>query len=130
MLRRVLAVVLVALSLSPMANPARAASQLQLVIEPDQGVAPLVSFIGAAQHTVDGEVYLASSKPVLSALEAAAARHVTVRINLEQHPYGTGTAAVMTVYRSLAAAGVQVRWTSRSFTYTQFFGADVKSQRF
>jgi cardiolipin synthase len=67
---------------------------------------------------LDGEVYLASSKPVLGALEVAAARHVTVRINLEQHPYGTGSAAPQLVYRTLAAHGVQMRWTSSSYRFT------------
>lgn len=41
-----------------------------------------------------------------------------MRINLEQHPYATGSAAPALVYKSLAAHGVQVRWTGRTFTYT------------
>ena len=102
----------------PTAHPARGSTDLQLCVEPQDGAAPLVSFIRAATRTLDGEVYLASSKDVLQALEDAAGRHVAVRINLEQHPYGTGSAAPALVYRSLAAHGVQVRWTSRSFTYT------------
>ena len=129
-MRRVLVTLLVLLAFLPTGGLAAAAGRLQLVVEPDDGVAPLVAFVNSAQHSIDGEVYLASSKPVLSALEAAASRHVTVRINLEPHPYGTGSAAVTIVYQSLAAHGVQVRWTSRSFTYTHFFGAGVKSQRF
>jgi cardiolipin synthase len=100
-------------------TPAQAASSPDTVyVEPAAGVAPLVAFIAHAQHSLDGEVYLVSSKPVLAALEAAAARHVTVRLNLEQHPYGTGTAAPALVYRTLAAHSVQVRWTSPTFTYT------------
>jgi cardiolipin synthase len=90
----------------------------QLYVEPDDGVAPLVSFINSAQHTLDGEIYLASSKPILSALEAAAARYVTIRIGIEEHPYGTGSAAPQLVYRTLASHGIQVEWTSRAFTYT------------
>jgi phosphatidylserine/phosphatidylglycerophosphate/cardiolipin synthase-like enzyme len=117
-MRRVLATLLVFLALVPASGQAAAAGQLQLVVEPDDGVGPFVSFINAAQHTIDGEVYLASSKPVLSALEAAASRHVIVRINLEQHPYGTGSAAPQAVYQTLSSHGVQVRWTSRTFTYT------------
>jgi cardiolipin synthase A/B len=100
------------------AQHAAAGYDLTLYIEPNAGVAPIVSFINTAQHTIDGEVYLASSKPILSALEAAAARHVRVRINLEEHPYGTGSAAPQLVYRTLASHGVQVRWTSRAFTFT------------
>lgn len=101
----------------------------RVFVEPAAGAAPLVAFIDAARHTLDGEVYLASSKPVLSALEAAADRHVQVRINLEQHPYGTGSAVPALAYTSLAAHGVQVRWTSDVFTYThaKYLVADDRS---
>ena len=78
-MRRILALFLVVFALVP-THHAAAAGQLQLVIEPRDSVSPLVSFINAAQHTLDGEDYLATSQPVLRALEAAAARHVTVRI--------------------------------------------------
>ena len=88
------------------------------MVEPRDGVAPLVAFIRAATRTLDGEVYLASSREVLRALEDAAGRHVAVRIDLERHPYGTGSAAPALVYRGLAAHGVQVRWTGRAFAYT------------
>ncbi len=127
-MRRILALFLVLFALVP-THHAAAAGQLQLVIEPRDGVAPLVSFIASAQ-ALDGEVYLASSKPVLSALEAAAARHVTVRINLDPHPFGTSPTVVKRPYNQLAAHGVQVHWTSSVFEFSHFFGADVKSQRF
>jgi cardiolipin synthase len=117
-MRRLFAILVVFLTLLPSARATAAAGQLQLVVEPNDGVAPLVSLINSARHTIDGEVYLASSKPVLGALEVAAARHVTVRINLEQHPYGTGSAAPQLVYRTLAAHGVQMRWTSSSYRFT------------
>jgi cardiolipin synthase len=103
----------------PARQPARASGGIVSVyIEPRDGIAPIVQFIQTARQSLDGEVYLASSKPVLAALEVAAGRGVTVRIALEQHPYGTGSAAPALVYRSLSAHGVQVRWTSRAFTYT------------
>ena len=117
-MRRMPLVALLIAAIVPAARPARAAADLRLFVEPRDGAAPIVSFIQAATRTLDGEVYLASSKDVLRALEDAAGRHVAVRINLEQHPYGAGSAAPALVYRSLAAHGVQVRWTSRAFTYT------------
>ena len=116
-MRRILALFLVVFALVP-THHAAAAGQLQLVIEPRDSVSPLVSFINAAQHTLDGEVYLATSQPVLSALEAAAARHVTVRINLDPHPFGTSPTVVKRAYNQLASHGVQVRWTSSAFVYT------------
>src|SRR5205823_5682427 len=68
----------------------------------------------------------ASSKPVLAALERAAARGVRVRILLEQHPYGTGSAVPALVYRSLQAHGVSVGWANPAFRYThaKFLVAD------
>ena len=116
-MRRILALFLVVFALVP-THHAAAAGQLQLVIEPRDSVSPLVSFINAAQHTLDGEVYLATSQSVLSALEAAAARHVTVRINLDPHPFGTSPTVVKRAYNQLASHGVQVRWTSSAFVYT------------
>ena len=116
-MRRILALFLVVFALVP-THHAAAAGQLQLVIEPRDSVSPLVSFINAAQHTLDGEVYLATSQPVLRALEAAAARHVTVRINLDPHPFGTSPTVVKRAYNQLASHGVQVRWTSSAFVYT------------
>jgi hypothetical protein len=95
-----------------------AAPALRVFVEPDAGVGPVVAFIDAARSRLDGEVYLASSKPVLAALERAAARGVRVRVLLEQHPYGTGSAVPALVYRSLQAHGVSVGWANPAFRYT------------
>ena len=40
----------------PTAHPARGSTDLQLFVEPQDGAAPLVSFIRAATRTLDGEV--------------------------------------------------------------------------
>ena len=121
-MKRLIVTLLVLVSLLPGTGQGRAAGSLQLVVDPDDGVAPLVTYINAAAHTLDGEVYLATSKPVLSALESAASRHVTVRINLDPHPYGTPRATVQATYTALSSHGVQVRWTSPGFTYLQVPG--------
>jgi hypothetical protein len=97
---------------------AGAAPALRVYVEPAAGVAPLVAFIDAARSRLDAEVYLASSKPVLAALERAASRGVRVQILLEQHPYGTGSAVPTLVYRSLQAHGVSVGWANPAFRYT------------
>jgi cardiolipin synthase len=55
---------------------------------------------------------------VLAALERAAARGVRVRILLEQHPYGTGSAVPALAYRSLQAHGVSVGWANPAFHFT------------
>ena len=94
------------------------AAPLRVFVEPDTGVGPVVTFIDAARSRLDGEVYLASSKPVLAALERATSRGVRVRVLLEQHPYGTGSAVPALVYRSLQAHGVSVGWVNPAFRYT------------
>src|SRR5437764_1224934 len=94
------------------------APALRVFVEPDAGVGPVVAFIDAARSSLDGEVYLASSKPVLAALERAASRGVHVRILLEQHPNGTGSAVPALAYRSLQAHGVSVGWANPAFRYT------------
>ena len=94
------------------------AAPLRVFVEPDTGVGPVVTFIDAARSRLDGEVYLASSKPVLAALERATSRGVRVRVLLEQHPYGTGSAVPALVYRTLQAHGVSVGWVNPAFRYT------------
>src|SRR5919199_1415749 len=94
------------------------AAPLRVFVEPDAGAGPVVAFIDAARSRLDGEVYLASSKPVLAALERAASRGVHVRVLLEQHPYGTGSAVPSLVYQSLQAHGVSVGWANPAFRYT------------
>jgi phosphatidylserine/phosphatidylglycerophosphate/cardiolipin synthase-like enzyme len=86
-------------------------------VDPGSGTTPLVALIASARHTIDGEVYLLSSRPVLAALEGAAARGVTVQIALEQHPDGGG-ALPKTAYSALAGHKVQVRWTNPAFRFT------------
>jgi len=44
----------------------RTVSPLQVFVEPGAGPGPLVGFIHGARTALDGEVYLASSKPVLA----------------------------------------------------------------
>jgi len=90
----------------------------RLVVEPDDGVAPLLAFIGAARGTLDGEAYLLTDPAVEGALESATARRVRVRINLDPHPFGTAHRLVQAAYDALAAHGVQVRWTSPRYRFT------------
>jgi len=51
-------------------------------------------------------------------IERAAKRGVRVRVLLEQHPYGTGSAVPALAYRSLQAHGVSVGWANPAFRYT------------
>jgi phosphatidylserine/phosphatidylglycerophosphate/cardiolipin synthase-like enzyme len=81
-------------------------------------VTPLAQFIQAAHRSLDGEVYELTSRQVETALEAAAHRGVLVRIALEEHPEGASRSIPVGAYKTLAAGGVHVEWTSSAFTYT------------
>jgi len=88
-----------------------------LIVEPDQGVRPLVREIDRAQHTVFVESYILTEKHIVRALERAAAQGVDVRVLMEHHPYGLSINPGRQV-DLLRAAGVQVRWGNPLFTYT------------
>ena len=118
--RLTLAVALLLAALAPPSGTTRAAASptLQLITEHDAGVAPLVAFIAAARHTLDGEIYLLTDRDVEAALDAAAVRGVTVRINLDPHPFGTARSVVRRAYAALATHGIQVRYTSPAYVFT------------
>jgi cardiolipin synthase A/B len=88
-----------------------------LVVQPDDGRAPIVDEIAAARRSIDLEVYLLSDQPVIAALERAHDRGVPVRVLLEQHPFG-GNGSTPDVYARLQKAGIDVRWTNPAFTFS------------
>jgi len=59
--------VLSIISWAPQSTASSAAPPIQVVIEPDAGVTPLVNFIQGATHTLDGEIYAVSSNAVFGA---------------------------------------------------------------
>ncbi|HEU5432467.1 MAG TPA: phospholipase D-like domain-containing protein, partial [Thermomicrobiales bacterium] len=88
-----------------------------LVVQPDDGRAPIVDEIDAARRSIDLEVYLLSDQEVIAALERAHGRGVPVRVLLEQHPFG-GSGSTPDVYSRLQKAGIDVRWTNPAFTFS------------
>jgi len=91
---------------------------VQFVSEPDDGVAPLLSFIGAARHELDGEIYLLSDPAIEAALCDATKRGVRVRIILERQPYGGDTGSPQEAYSYLISHGVWVAWGGPTFRFT------------
>jgi len=87
------------------------------LVEPDDGVRPLLAYLNHAQNTVFMEAYILSDTPILHALERAAAQGVTVFVLLEHRPFGLGNYPDH-ISSELDAAGVHVRWSSSRFTYT------------
>lgn len=95
-------------------SPPTGAPSVQLSIEPDNGVQPLIRFIEACQRSLDVAMYLLSDRDVISALERSRQRGVLVRVMLEEHPYGNGPGNRQT-YDRLKQAGVLVTWSPPTF---------------
>ena len=83
---------------------------VQLFVEPEAGVAPFLSFIGAARHTLDGEIYILTRSQITGALRQAVQRGVQVRVLLEQHPSGGRRGIVMGVPRVRRAPRLMLAW--------------------
>ncbi len=92
------------------------ASSARLIVEPDDGVQPVVDFIHGATRSLDVAMYLLSDRDVVSALEASRKRGVVVRVMLEENPFGTGPGN-RAVFSRLTAAGVAARWSPARFRF-------------
>ena len=80
------------------------------VLSPDDGDAPLLSFIASAKETIDLAVYTLTSERIASALADAAQHDVQVRVLLDGGPVGGIEDAEEALVDGLLAAGVDVRW--------------------
>lgn len=86
--------------------------------EPGAGAGPALSLIRLARHSIRLEVYMLTDREVEAALGAARRRGVSVRVMLEEHPFGGGSYAEE-AYSRLRAENVTVRWANETaFTYT------------
>lgn len=92
------------------------APSARLIVEPDDGVAPVVGFIRGATRSLDVAMYLLSDRDVVSALEASRTRGVRVRVMLEENPYGTGPGN-QSVSSHLSAAGIATRWSPARYRF-------------
>ena len=80
-----------------------------LFVQPDDGRDPVLAELDAAQRSIDLAIYLISDAETFAALERAERRGVTVRVILEEHPFG-GFGDPEDVRRRLEAFGAEVRW--------------------
>jgi putative Ig domain-containing protein/phospholipase D-like protein len=117
-LRRVLValavVALAAMSLLSGAGAARAASDLSLLILPDQGENAIYSFVNSATTSIEVTIYELNDVTLENDLVAREKAGVNVRVILDQAQKSYNTAA----YNLLTAGGVGVVYSSTSFTYT------------
>jgi phosphatidylserine/phosphatidylglycerophosphate/cardiolipin synthase-like enzyme len=100
-------------------SPGAGASGLSVIVEPDDGITPILSAIQNAKTSVWLELYELTNKNIVSALEEDANRGVDVRVMLEPHPTGgTGSLTPSETIDKLKAAGVQAQFSDPAFTLT------------
>lgn len=98
-------------------NVLGANTAIQLFIEPEAGDSPVIQEINSAQKEILVEVYILSDKDVISALDAAQNRGVSVKVMLEEHPFGGGDLNTKTA-KTLQEDGIAYKWTSPVFALT------------
>ena len=91
---------------------------VQVFVEPTAGESVITSAINEAKQSVWLEIYLLTDTKVIRALEDAAHRGLDVRVMLEPHPYGMGSASPRETLDKLSAAGIKAQPTSSSFSLT------------
>jgi hypothetical protein len=95
-------------------GPARAASNLSLVILPDQGENAIYNFVNSATSSINVTIYELKDTTLVNDLIAREKAGVKVRVILDQAQQSYDSAA----YSALTAGGVGVVWSSTTFTYT------------
>lgn len=106
-------------SARPVAGVAAAtSSQLSLITEPNQGVAPVLDAVQHAKRSVDIVMYELEDTRFEAALAADERRGVHVRVLLNGGYYGEGSSQNKAAYAYLKANRVPVRWTPKHFALT------------
>jgi phosphatidylserine/phosphatidylglycerophosphate/cardiolipin synthase-like enzyme len=90
---------------------------MQIIVEPGDNAASLITAIGAAKTSVHMVMYQLTSSSITNALTTAkrAGRSVQVLLNAQ---FPSGGNANLTAYTTLMTAGVSVKWAPTRFTYT------------
>ena len=102
----------------PSGTTATAAGRLELITEPQAGVAPVLSALRGARHQVEIVMYEDEDSQVNAALAADERRGVKVRVLLNGGYYGQGSAQNQSAYGYLQAHSVPVKWTPSYFALT------------
>lgn len=88
------------------------AAACSLVVEPRDGVAPVLAFIRKARRSLDLVIYELEDPSLIAALDSAHARGVMVRVLLNHNNQNENA------YHALSADGIPVRWAPPYFTFT------------
>lgn len=101
---------------TPESTPTPTPMPPSLFIEPEAGAQPVVAALRQAESSILMKMYLMTEREVIAALKDAVARGVSVRVMLEEDPYGFGNNDA--VFADLQAAGVRVKWDNPTFRLT------------
>jgi phosphatidylserine/phosphatidylglycerophosphate/cardiolipin synthase-like enzyme len=102
---------------TPAPTAISAAGVRGLFVEPDDGREPVVAELNAAMSAIDVHIYLLTDDDIIDALVGAEARGVSVRVILEQYPFG-GAGNPEEVADQLRHSGAEVRWASHEFSFS------------
>ena len=94
--------------------PAGAASNLSLLVLPDQGESAIYSFASSATSSIDLTMYELKDTTLVNDLVAREKAGVNVRVILDRQHESYDSSA----YSTLTKGGVSVVWSSSAFTYT------------
>ena len=100
---------------APSPAPTPPATSYTLITEPSQGLTPIYNLISSAKKTIDITMYELTDTTVTSALAAAAANGVTVRVILDQNSEKKSNKAA---YKYLNAHQVSVHWANPVYAVT------------
>jgi len=92
-------------------------AQHRLIVEPDEGTAPVVALIDGAHHSLLVKQFTLTDSAVMSALVRAHQRHVAMRIMLNPHR-SSGDRANDESFKALRHAGLKVEWSNPAFAVT------------
>ncbi len=92
-------------------------AQLSAFVEPDDGLAPVLSRIQAATEQILVEVYIISDPQIIAGLVAADRRGVDVKVILEEKPFG-GNNLNQKSKKTLESGGVEAHWSRKAFRFT------------
>jgi len=89
----------------------------RLIVEPDEGTAPVVELINGAQRSLRIKQFTLTDSALMSALIHAHRRKVDVRIMLNPHR-SSGDRANDESFKALRHAGLKVEWSNPAFAVT------------
>ena len=88
-----------------------------LIVEPDEGTAPVVALIDAAKKSLRVKQFTLTDSAIMSALIRAHERGVDVRIMLNPHR-SSGDRANDESFKALKHAGLKIDWSNPAFAVT------------